>query len=530
MEEKKAILWIKENWLLVLIILAGIAVRAYEFGDVPPGIDQDEVSAGYDAYSIYEYGIDRNGYHYPLIFKGFGAGQNSLHQYLSIPFIAVFGLNKYSIRAVDLLFGIIALIVFYLLVKEIFNRKTALFAAFLLAVCPWHTLLSRWGLEENLFPVFFLIANLFLVYSLRKQAYLPVSFLFFALSLYSHNSAYFIVPVFVLLSSIYLVAHKKVKLKVFFLSAAVFCIVALPVLAYVLINTLDLDPISTPFFSIPKTSVARFTESMIFRGDFSSIKNNLNAFINLVIRQNGSLTDSLPPYGFIYPIGMPLALIGLVIISKKQRITTFEKSTFVLLWLFLAFILCLLAGASGHRLNIVFFPLIILASAGALFVKDRIHPYLFYLMTILFLLFFASFTHAYFTEYPAKASPVFFESFDEAIAYATSATKGQICITNTVNMPYIYLLFHEKTDPNKFMETVEYYDTAAMWQWVKKYDRYYFGPEGCKLATAPEVYIFHESESRIFTPDKFDITRFKMYGVGIRRYYSQNGKNETFIY
>lgn len=516
MKKERVALWFKENWVLVLLLLVGVAVRVYEFGEVPPGMDQDEASAGYDAYSIYEYGIDRNGYHYPLIFKGFGAGQNSLHQYLSIPFIAVFGLNKYSLRAVDLLFGIIALIVLCLFVKDVFNRKTALFATFLLAICPWHIMLSRWALEENLFPVFFLIANLFLIYSLRKQAYLPVSFLFFALSLYSHNSAYFIVPVFVIFSSIYLLSHKKVKLKVFFVSAAVFCIVALPVLAYILINTLDLDPISTPFFSIPKASYARFKESMIFQGNFPSIKNNFNAFINLVIRQNGSLADSLPPYGFIYPIGIPLALIGLFVISKKQRIKTFDKSFFVLLWLLLAFVLCLLAGATGHRLNIAFFPLIMLASAGAIFVKDHIHPYLFYLTAILLLLLFASFTHAYLTEYPAKAGPVFFESFDEAIAYAVNSTKGPICITNMVNMPYIYLLFHEKTDPNKFRETVEYYDPAAMWQWVKKYDRYYFGSEGCKLAT-PEAYVFHESEAKIFTTDKFDITRFKRYGVAVPR-------------
>ncbi len=515
MEKKKAILWLRENWLLVLIILAGVVVRVYEFGDVPRGLNQDEVSGGYDAWSIYEYGVDRNGYSYPVVFQGFGAGQNSLHQYLSMPFIAVFGLNKYSTRAVDLVFGIIALIVFYLFIKEIWNKKTAILATFLLATCPWHILLSRWGMDENLFPAFFLIGAYLLVRSLKKEYNLPVSFLFLALSLYGHNAAYFIVPLFVLLSSVYLLAHKKVRLNVLLLSIAVFCIVALPAFLYVAINFFDLNAIETPFFSIPKATIPRFKISTLFGGQpVEGVFHNFKALTTLLAAQaDESLLNQFPPYGFIYQLSVPFAALGLfVVLAKNRKIRVFEKSFFVLLWFLLALALGLLVYALGNRISIIFLPLVAFTAVGMLFVKEKISPYLFYLALVLYILLFASFSHAYFTEY---SSPEFFESFDKTITYATNSTKGPICITGKVNMPYAYVLFYEKISPLVFSSSVEYFDPAAEWRFVKRFDRYYFGGEGCKLAKGIQAYVFHDSEAKIFTTDKFSIKRFKDYGVAL---------------
>ena len=58
-------------WLALLLILAGF-FRFYQLGNLPPGTHCDEVSVGYNAFSIYQAGIDEWGNRYPLTFKAFG--------------------------------------------------------------------------------------------------------------------------------------------------------------------------------------------------------------------------------------------------------------------------------------------------------------------------------------------------------------------------------------------------------------------------------------------------------------------------
>ncbi|MDA0376532.1 MAG: hypothetical protein O3A80_04460 [bacterium] len=51
-----------------LILLLGLLVRIYAFGTVPSGVNQDELSTGYDAWSVLHYSIDRNGFRLPMMF------------------------------------------------------------------------------------------------------------------------------------------------------------------------------------------------------------------------------------------------------------------------------------------------------------------------------------------------------------------------------------------------------------------------------------------------------------------------------
>ena len=55
------------KWLpFVLIFLLAAGLRLWAFGTVPGGLNQDEASIGYDAWSILHYGIDRNGIRLPV--------------------------------------------------------------------------------------------------------------------------------------------------------------------------------------------------------------------------------------------------------------------------------------------------------------------------------------------------------------------------------------------------------------------------------------------------------------------------------
>ncbi len=55
-----------------LIIFLGIFLRVYKLESIPPGLDVDEASFTYDAYSILQTGKDRYGEVLPLAFRSFG--------------------------------------------------------------------------------------------------------------------------------------------------------------------------------------------------------------------------------------------------------------------------------------------------------------------------------------------------------------------------------------------------------------------------------------------------------------------------
>lgn len=108
-ENKKAIIFFA-------VLFSGILVRLIDFPNHPSGLNQDEASIGYDAWSILNYGIDRNGVSYPVHLVAWGSGQNALYAYLSMPFIALFGLNVFSVRIVNLLFSLLTIIAVFFII------------------------------------------------------------------------------------------------------------------------------------------------------------------------------------------------------------------------------------------------------------------------------------------------------------------------------------------------------------------------------------------------------------------------------
>jgi 4-amino-4-deoxy-L-arabinose transferase-like glycosyltransferase len=494
----------KYKWL-ILVLLIGIVVRTYDFGNIPPGLHADEASVGYDSYAVLNYGIDRNGFHNPVIFNAYGQGMNSLYQYLSMPFIAVFSLNTFSVRLLSLLLGILSLFLFYILVKDVSDEKTALVSAFLLAISPWHIITSRWGMEENIFYAIFLIGALFLVRSFKNKNYLPFSSFFFALVLYTHNSAYFVVPIFVTISSTYILIHKKVNIKTFLVSTFIFLIVAMPVFTYLVINIYKLDSVETSFFSIPHlTGAPRFKASTLFNGNLiRDLPGNFDAFVNLMVKQDDyrylNIWNIIPPYGFIYLFSIPFMIIGLsAIIFKNRKLSEFNKEFFVLLWFFVSVALAMLVSPlTINRLNIIFPPIIFFIASGIIWLKENLKINVFLIIIPLYLASFASFTEYYFNSFPEQAGNApFYDSFGEAINYASESTNGSICITgHTAAQPYIFVLFYQKIDPNIFVRTVNYIDRGADFEHVLSFDRYDFFLN-CRNNT--KAYLVHNSEMNKF--------------------------------
>ena len=113
------------NFLLIIITAIALFLRLWQIGVVPPSPDWDEVSLGYNAYSILKTGKDEYGKFLPVVLRSFDDYKPALYAYFIIPFIPLFDLDIVSVRIPSVAFGVLAVIAVYFFVKELFGLSFA---------------------------------------------------------------------------------------------------------------------------------------------------------------------------------------------------------------------------------------------------------------------------------------------------------------------------------------------------------------------------------------------------------------------
>ena len=202
---------------LTVILLLAAALRFIGLGSIPAGLQQDEASLGYDAFAIAKYGVDRNGFAYPIYPITWGCGGGSpLMIYINVLTIKLFGTGVVKMRLLPAVLGIATVGVFYLILKEVFGSyKKALFGAAFLAICPWHIILSRWSLDSNIMPFTLGLSVYLFILGIKtdKTLIYCLSAASYALCMYSYGSATIVVPIHLLLISIYCLKKKILGIK-----------------------------------------------------------------------------------------------------------------------------------------------------------------------------------------------------------------------------------------------------------------------------------------------------------------------------
>ena len=180
----------------MLIILLASFLRLNSLNSVPPSASVDEVSIGYNAYSILQTGKDEYGAKFPIILRAYDDWRPALYVYLVVPFVKLFGLSVFAVRFPSVILSVLTVVATYFLTKELFKNSLKIpeVASLLLAISPWHIYISRLGHEVNAGLSFFIFGFLFF---LLRRSYLSV--LFFGLSFISYQSEKFFIPLFVLI-------------------------------------------------------------------------------------------------------------------------------------------------------------------------------------------------------------------------------------------------------------------------------------------------------------------------------------------
>jgi 4-amino-4-deoxy-L-arabinose transferase-like glycosyltransferase len=187
---------------LGIICLAAI-LRFTSLNDYPYGINQDEASRAYEAYSLLQTGHDSFGHRWPITLESFSAKRDNasaIHTYLSIPTVAIFGPSVLAVRLPAAFAGTLTVVVLMVLAWLLARSYWVVhLAGFSLAVSNWHLFISRLGHEAVWAPLFFLVGLTAFVYALRSPKWYLVSAFSWAVCLYGYPVAKLVVPLSILM-------------------------------------------------------------------------------------------------------------------------------------------------------------------------------------------------------------------------------------------------------------------------------------------------------------------------------------------
>lgn len=462
----------KNNIFLVCIAVLAIFLRFNNLNAVPPSASLDEVSIGYNAYSILKTGADEYGARLPILLRAYDDWRPALYVYLVIPFVKLFGLNVLSVRLPSVILSIFTVIGTYFLVKEIFlNDKKRIFIAllssFLLAISPWHIYISRLGHEVNAGLSFAVFAILFFLKAIngKNNLFLILSSIFLGLALYTYQSEKVFVPLIVLvLVLIYRESLLKIKRELL-MSLVLGIIIIIP------ITLATLSPEGLVRFK----GTSAFTEESFYKKSadevlkfkdqgniFGEIINNrrlvpLKIFTTnylshfnpkFLFSNSGDESFKAPNFGLLYIWESPFLLIGLIYLLKTQN----KKIKLLLIfWLAIAFIAPSLTTGAPHAMrafNVLPVPQILISLGILRVIKFRFFYLFIAIITIYFL---AIFYKEYFYFFPQNQSSSFQYSLHNAIKFVWNNGKSydKIIFSNKDNLyqSYMFYLFASKYDP-----------------------------------------------------------------------------------
>lgn len=520
-------------FLLILLVLgAGIAIRVFQFPAIPPGFSQDEAIGAYDSFSLGLTGQDRWGHTFPAYFPSWGSGQNVLLAYLSIPFIKLLGLNVFAVRLPALLLGILTLPLFFFCLRPL-GRYPAFLGLLLLAVVPWHFMLSRWASEANTVPFFMLLGCVLLTRALitgRRRWIIP-SLTPFALALYAYGTTVIILPV--LFSAILLLYYPIIRRNAWYwgLAFVLFSALSFPFALFFTENYLlgkNISWTDNLLFSTPMLVTTRLSQAK--HGEWGEMV-RANAYFIRAAFSDGSPNHVLHGHKTLLHFTLPLILLGplaaahRLIKHYRQRQITSEV---IILSVFAAYELAALAfiflfNLNVNRFNHFYLPCLALC-AWALptlirkFVPAAYAPALRVLTTGL--LVWQGFTaiYYYFTDYPQeKIRDRFNVGLGEAFASAEHiAGVRQILITRSMPLPDAYTLFFTQYPPDKFRREVQVEIKNGEYK-VNTFGRYVFYPEYLNKS-ASYGYLARKNELRDdSTHHKVSLFTSELWEVGIMR-------------
>lgn len=477
------------NFLLTLTLISAFVLRLYQLGKTPIALEWDEVAIGYDAYSILTTGRDQFGKFLPLTFRSLDDWKPPIYEYLTVPSIAVFGVNPFAVRLPSALSGILTVLVTYLLTKVIFKQNTvALLAAFFLAVSPWHLQFSRAAFEVNLSVAITVFAALLFLKGLKNPRLFLLSGLLFGLDLFSYHSTRVVGPL--LMGLMFLLFNrslpKRLYIILFFIIFGVFFAIVLPILTsseaqirFKATNIFDpgaryLDEKDLPKIYLDsrlqdqaagfELAGKLFHNQRLIYTDYETLKKAFYKYLShfnfefLFIRGDAPLHHA-PSFGLLYLAELPLLVTGLIYMVRHRKNRYF---LLILSWLLIAPIPASVTRDAPHavRTELILPMFQIITAAGLVvilkFIKKESNWVLWFTLISINLLFVINnsfYLHQYYTHTNYELSQNWKYGREEAVNFTESMKNNydKILVSLKVDMPYIFWLFYSQYPPIQYL-------------------------------------------------------------------------------
>lgn len=482
----------------------------------PPSISWDEASIGYNAYSILKTGKDEHGKFMPVdTFAAFGDYKPPVPIYLTVPFIALFGMSELSVRLPSVVAGALSVWVVYLLVLELFAKSKqkvllAFVTAGLLAISPWHIMLSRAGFEANIALLWILLGAWLVRKAAGNPTLLYICWIPFVAGIYTFNSARYAGPLIALgvAFSVYkqLLTHKRQLA----FGIVISFVLLLPILPHLVSKESRLRFNEVSIFTDLRTVLtANARQAQDGSGKVSMVVHNrrigylreyLIHFFDhfeprfLFVHGDGNPKFSIQDTGQLLVIGAPFLIYGILAIFSE-----FPAVGWLLVWwLIVSIAPAAVARETPHALRVEnALPVwLIFTSFGIVswirsLATQKNKLYIFIAVCGLFILNFSYFWHTLMAHYPKEYSGEWQYGYKNAILLAQKLRSeyDTVVLTESIGRPYIYALFYGKIDPTEFWKTKDASFDAAGFYNVYGFNTYRFTREGVAEYKGKVLYI-----------------------------------------
>jgi 4-amino-4-deoxy-L-arabinose transferase-like glycosyltransferase len=459
--------------LFLLIFLLAGSLRVWQLEEMPSGFHRDEVISGYVGRFIFENGQDIYGNFLPLLYVDkYGDYPPALPMYLSGISTLLLGPTVFATRLPIAIVGTLLLIPFFFLAKNIFkDTRIALFSVFILAILPWHIMLSRATSEGTVALTIVVWGLLHLVQAIHNQKpkYLIAALLLMGLTYLLYPSYRILVPLMLLPVPFLFTFHKLNKR---LLLGGIACLIGL-----------------TLFIASTPWGLGRYDQTSVFgeqgrviiqpriailaQEEGSNNVPTVKAYHNKYIMQGREIMEQYVNYfspqylfnagglpyrysvsdqGLFYLITIPLLLLAVIFSNTvKKRIGLFLF--YLLLISPLPAPLTIDDVPNVHRTLFMIVPLTLLASFGLfrfidMFKKGWIKHGIMLIVIVVFCIELIYFLHMYYHHANAVKSFDRGDTNKELISYVIDQRKNFDTVYIPVHdvFPFYYLLFTNNFD------------------------------------------------------------------------------------
>src|SRR3989344_504314 len=502
-------------YLLVVLLIASF-LRFYQLGVVPPAISWDEAAVGYNAWTIVHYGKDEWGNLFPLVFKSFEDDKHPIHFYLTAPFVAVFGLTDFAVRFAPALFGVLNVLLIFLIGKDVFKDKRIGFAgALLMAISPYAIQFSRFNHEANFALFFFMLGFWWFFKSLNGMSkYLPLATISFGISILVYHASLVVVPpAMFLLAFIYKKEILYSQKNVIFSLAIILTTSLLYVIQPSLLGLARMKQTSIAEDVISNTRLFKQTNNY-FLGRLEVTYDRYLAHFSptyLFISGDRNPKFSTQKYGQFYQIEALFLVAGFVWILKNRK----REYLLLLFWALIAPLHASLSGGTDevpHAARALFtmgswhlIEAIGLVGVMGLFKNTRVKLLVAVAVTLTMAYLTTIYFKSYLTAYPKQYGIDWQYGMKQIAEHIKDNPEySTVFVTDARSQPYIFLLYYLKIPLPEFLKTVEYNQTdQRSSNLVSSFSKFNFGNWDA-IESDPQPGLLY-----VLTPSQYDGLRQK---------------------